>query len=215
MSKPLLSDDHRKNRLKWAKDHLYTDWDLVIFSDETTVYLNQVKGRVWNPPGNKKIVRTVKHPTKVNVWGCFSSRGFGRIICFKENLNAKRMCNIYERALLPTATDHFGPGSTSWKLQEDNDPKHMSKMAKKWREENGVQRIDWPSMSPDINPIENVWHLLKMSLQKRKLTTCRSLTAAIHREWKALPVELAGRLVETMKNRLFEVIEKKGDFILH
>lgn len=215
MSKPLLTEDHMKNRLKWAKDHLSTDWDQVIFSDETTIYLNQVKGRVWNLPGKKKVARTVKHPTKVNVWGCFSSRGFGRIFCFKENLNAKRMCNIYKRALLPTARDQFGPASTSWKLQEDNDPKHTSKLATKWKAENGVQKIDWPSMSPDINPIENVWHLLKMPLRKKKLRNYRSLVAAIHREWKALPVDLAGRLVQTMKNRISEVIENKGDFILH
>ena len=66
----------------------------------------------------------------------------------------------------------FEHGECTWRCFVGN--------AKKWREENGVQRIDWPSMSPDINPIENVWHLLKMSLQKRKLTTCRSLKAAIH-----------------------------------
>jgi transposase len=124
MFKPLLTEDHRKNRLKWAKDHLSTDWNQVIFSDETTVYLNKAKGRVWNLPGKKKVARTVKHPTKVNVWGCFSSKGFGRIICFKENLNAELMCDIYKRGLLPTASDQFGPDSTSWKLQEDNDPKH-------------------------------------------------------------------------------------------
>jgi transposase len=215
MSKPLLSENHRKVRLQWAQDHLATDWDQVIFSDEATVYLNQVKGRVWNPPGNKKVVRTVKHPTKVNVWGCFSSRGFGRIICFKENLDAKLMCDIYKRALLPTARDQFGPESTSWKLQEDNDPKHTSKLAKKWRAENGVQKIDWPAASPDINPIENVWHLLKMQLQKKNRRNYRSLVLAINREWRALPVELAGRLVETMKNRVSEVIERDGDYILH
>jgi transposase len=69
LSKPLLTEVHRKNRLKWARDHKDTNWEQVIFSDETTIRLNSVKGLVWNLPGKKKIVRTVKHPIKVNVWG--------------------------------------------------------------------------------------------------------------------------------------------------
>lgn len=40
----------------------------------------------------RKICRSVKHPAKVNVWGCFSSKGFGRIVCFTGNLNANKMC---------------------------------------------------------------------------------------------------------------------------
>jgi transposase len=130
MSKPLLTEGQRKNRLKWAKRHRLTNWDRVIFSDEMTVYLNRLKRLVWNLPGKKKVIRTVKHPVKVNVWGCFSSKGFGRIMCFKQNLNAKLMCDIYKRGLLPTARDQFGRGSTSWTLLEDNDPKHTSKLAK-------------------------------------------------------------------------------------
>ena len=79
MSKPLLTECHRKNHLRWAQHHKATDWNQVIFSDETTIRLNSVKGLVWNFPEKKKVVRTVKHPIKVNVWGCFSSKGFGRI----------------------------------------------------------------------------------------------------------------------------------------
>ena len=108
MSKPLLTKRHRKNRLRRAQHHIAIDWNQVIFSDETTIRLNSVKGLVWNFPEKKKVVRTVKHPIKVNVWGCFSSKGFGRIICFRQNLDAKFMCGIYKYSLLPTARKHFG-----------------------------------------------------------------------------------------------------------
>jgi transposase len=214
MSKPLLTKHHQERRLKWARDHQNTDWNQVIFCDETTIRLNSVKGMVWNLPGKKKIVRTVKHPIKVNVWGCFSSKGFGRIVCFPQNLDAKLMCSIYRYGLLPTAYKQFGRDSTSWKLQEDNDPKHMSKLATNWKEEKGIERIDWPSMSPDVAPIENVWQLLKMKLRKKNISNYQSLVSAIKREWKALPHELAIKLVDSMKSRIFEVVESHGDFIL-
>jgi hypothetical protein len=70
-------------------------------------------------------------------------------------------------------------------------------------------------MSPDIAPIENVWQLLKMKLRKKKLPTYQSLVSAIKREWKSLSPELAVKLVHSMNNRLSEVIENDGDFILH
>ncbi|CAF2059596.1 unnamed protein product [Rotaria magnacalcarata] len=74
MSKLLLTEHHRQNRLRWAQHHKATDWNQMIFSDETTVRLNSAKGLVWNFPGNKKVVRTVKHPIKVNACGCFPSQ---------------------------------------------------------------------------------------------------------------------------------------------
>ena len=132
------------------------DWKQVIFTDEKTVRLNCVKGMVWNSPGKRKAVRTVKHPVKANVWGCFSSKGFGRVVCFKENLNAELLCDIYKCGLLPKARKQFGHDSVLWKLQEDNDPKRRSKLAVNWKRNNGVHEIYWPSMSPDLAPIENV-----------------------------------------------------------
>ncbi|CAF3368546.1 unnamed protein product [Rotaria socialis] len=169
MSKPLLTERHRQNRLRWAQHHKTTDWNQVIFSDETTVRLNCVKGLVWNFPGKKKVIRTVKHPVKVNVWGCFSSKGFGRIVCFKQNLDAKFMCSIYKWGLLPTAQKQFGHDLTLWQLQEDNDPKHRSKLATNWREEKGIEKIDWPSMSPDLAPIEKCLATPQDEVKKEKV----------------------------------------------
>ena len=87
----------------------------------------------------------MKHSAKVHVYGCFSEEGFGNIYCFTNNLNADLLCTIYETSLLPSAGIFFGKDNHSWSLQEDNDPKHMSKKAQKWRKENQVKRIFWPS----------------------------------------------------------------------
>lgn len=168
LSKPLLNDNHREKRLKWVEDHRTTNWDQLIFTDETTIRLNSAKGFVWNLPGKKRIVRTIKHPIKVNAWGWFSTQEFGRVLCFNENLNDDLMCDIYKYGLLSTAQKQFGHYLTLWKLQEDNDPRHTSELSTNWRMNNNVYKIDWPSMSPDLAPIENVWQLLKMKLRKKK-----------------------------------------------
>ena len=100
-------------------------------------------------------------------------------------------------------------------LQEDNDPKHRSKLAVNWKRNNGVHEIYWPSMSPDLAPIENVWQLLKMNLRRKKIGNYRPLVSAIKRECKSLPSELAVNLVHSMNNRISEVTESHGDFIFH
>ena len=166
--KPLLSERHRSNRLKWAKNHQNYNWDNVVFTDESTFQLYRSNRKVWQFIGRRKVFRTVKHPQKIHVWGCFSASGFGKLICFRNNLDSVFMCKIYEKGLLPSISKLFGQDNIEWILQEDNDPKHRSKICKKWKEEHGVAELPWPSMSPDQNPIENVWQLLKIKISKKK-----------------------------------------------
>ena len=83
----------------------------------------------------------------------FQTVGLVVSICFRENLNADLLCKIHRYCLLPTARNQFGRKSNEWTLQEDNDSKHMSKLANEWRLKHGIYRIQWPSMSPDLNPI--------------------------------------------------------------
>ena len=88
ISKLLLTENHRCDRLRWAQAACNIDWNQVVFSDKTTVRLNSLKRHVWHLLGKRKVVRTVKTPIKVNVWGCFAGSRFGRIYCFRGNLNA-------------------------------------------------------------------------------------------------------------------------------
>jgi hypothetical protein len=201
--------------LQWAKKHNNFDWNKVVFTDESTFLLNQPTRKVWNFPWKKKIIRTVKHPSKVHVWGCFSASGFGDLVCFQKNLNANFMCTIYERGLLPSVDRLFGVDDDSWILQEDNDPKHRSKKAKNWKTENGINELSWPSMSPDQNPIENIWRIMKIKISKKKIRTINGLKAQLVKEWKALPKELAENLVESMKRRTASLIEANGDYTLY
>ena len=118
-------------RLIWAKQHQDFDWNRVILTDKTTFRLNQSLGKMWQLPGQRKIRHTVKYPLNLIVWEAFSSKGFGKIICFSQNLDANFLLQIYENDLLPTAYDQFWRHSSKWILQEDNNPKHMSNVAPK------------------------------------------------------------------------------------
>lgn len=214
-TKPLLTEAHRQKRMTWATTNTDTDWDQVIFTDETTIKLFQHRKKVWRRKGEVKIRPTVKHPLKVHIWGCFSSHGFGRICCFTKNLNAAYLKQIYQKCLLTSARKWFGANPTAWVLQEDNDPKHTSAAATRWREENQVNRMVWPPQSPDLNPIENLWKVLKANVANQHPQNKDALVNSIRRSWKRLPRALAKALVDSMPRRVAQVQEVNGDAILY
>src|SRR5579885_2916391 len=89
------------------------------------------KQRFGKEEEKKIYIRKRKHYPKIHVWGCFSSKGFGQIVLFRENLTSKKLVDIYKQGLLPSIKVFKG---NSRILVEDNDAKHTSKLATSWRE---------------------------------------------------------------------------------
>lgn len=158
----------------------------------------------------KLVVRRVKHPQKIHVWGSFSKNGFGNLVLFTENLNASKMVELYNTGLVPSAEFLF---DGDWTLQEDNDPKHTSKLAKQWKEDNLIDRLEWPANSPDLNPIENIWRIMKIKVAKYHPENLIQLRAAIILSWRSLPKNLAQNLVNSMQPRINKLLEVNGDSI--
>ena len=119
------------------------NWDNVIFTDETSMWGYVSRNRTWTTVDNRLVQRTVKHPIKVHVWGCFSKQGFGRLHLFTENLNAQKMVKNYQKCLLSTAKRWFINKNDEWILQEDNDPKCRSRLnCSNSKREKDVQVLD-------------------------------------------------------------------------
>ncbi|CAF4331666.1 unnamed protein product [Rotaria sp. Silwood2] len=215
LSKPLLTQKHQQDRLQWAKLVRNQDWNNVIATDETTFRLNTIRHMHWQFPGNRTVRRTVKFPLKINVWGCMTAKGFGKIILFKQNLHSHFLCNeIYQNGLLPTARNVFGR-SKNWLLMEDKDPKHRSTFSRDWKAQHDIKQLPWAAFSPDMNPMENLWALLKIKVSMRKPSNIKELIKAIKQEWNLLPKELAENLMFSMKYRIESVIDAAGDYTMY
>lgn len=122
------------------------------------------------------------------------------------------MITLYKKGLLQSAKKLYGPGNNNWVLQEDNDPKHRSRLCSSWKNENNITVLDWPSQSPDANPIENVWSLMKMKLRGKNISSIQQLTRALKRIWSELSLEYAEKLSESCTRRCQAIIDNNGDW---
>ncbi|KAK3553276.1 hypothetical protein QTP86_032764 [Hemibagrus guttatus] len=88
----------------------------------------------------------------IMLWGCFSAKGPGRLIRVKERMNGAMYREILSKNLLPSA--RALKMERGWVFQHDNDPKHTARATKEWLRKKHFKVLEWPSQSPDLNPIE-------------------------------------------------------------
>ena len=125
---------------------------------------------------------TVKHTQKINIWAAFSSMGTFPLCIFSKMLNAELFIKIIEVHLLAEAHVLY---QDAWFLVQDNDPKHTAELTKAWMVENMPnKKIDWPSQSPDINPIENLFAWVKLNLIKRRQKNITKLKEELTALWE-------------------------------
>ena len=186
-------------------------WRKVLFTDETRISIRNdcQKMRVRRKTGERMniVTPTVKHPTSVMLWGSFAAGGPGRIRFLEkgESCNTK----VLNQQVRWSAQKLF-PGGEFY-LQDDGAPCHRSKAVKAFVSAQRWKTLDWPPQSPDLNPIENLWALLKKKIWTTNFSTAIELKARIISVWHHnLDPELLNKLAMSMPDRLRAVIKARG-----
>jgi hypothetical protein len=97
-------------------------------------------------------------------WGCVSVFGAGSLVPIDGSVDSTKYIHILQTHLLPIAKAWYG--DEDWILIQDNAPCHVSVMTRQFLYQKGIHVMPWPSNSPDMNVIENMWQMLKYKLYR-------------------------------------------------
>ena len=126
-------------------------------------------------------------------------------------MDAKQYVEILDQHL-PQSIANLEISEEEAIFQQDNDPKLTSKLAQKWIDSHGIRVMDWPAQSPDLNPIEHLWQLLKRRLHQYPVPPkgVFELWDRVDVEWGKITAEECQNLIESMPRRVWAVIKAKG-----
>ncbi len=101
-------------------------------------------------------------------------------------------------------------GDADFIFQQDLAPAHTAKGTKSWFNDHGVTVLDWPANSPDLNPIENLWGIVKRKMRDTRPNNADELKAAIKATWASIPLQQCHKLITSMPRWIEAVIKAKG-----
>ena len=107
------------------------------------------------------------------------------------------------------SVNKLGMGA-QWIFQHDNDPKHAAGIVTNWLNSNGIQPLKWPPFPSDLNPIEHLWDEIERTMKKEQPKNEKDLKECLTRVWKGIEITVLKNLVDSVPNRLNEVIRMKG-----
>jgi hypothetical protein len=221
--KPLLRPHHIRQRLEFAQKYQHwteEDWARVVWSDESKINRLGSDGRkwVWKRTGAPLTSQHVKPTVKfgggnVMIWGCMTVHGVG----FACKIDGRMDAVLYEEILddlLLESVRYYGMDEEDFIFQQDNDSKHTSKRAKDWFKDHNITLFDWPAQSPDLNPIEHLWVLLKFRLEEYETEpkSIHELWSRIEVEWEKISKEECLNLIKSMPRRIEALLKAKGGY---
>jgi len=220
--KPVLTAVHKQKRLSWAWQYMKTDFQQVVWTDESCVTLNGPNrwARGWMLKGCELWTRVKRQNNGggLMIWaGIVGSTLIGPFrIPQGVKINRLVYCQLLEDKFLPWLDSV--PSSEKEKLifMQDKAPSHAAKFTTEWLGNSGFKSGEnlmiWPPNSPDLNPIEHFWAIIKLKVyaDNQQIKDLETMWKAIQRAAAStLPGEISA-LTKSVDRRLVAVLEANG-----
>ena len=213
----LIREQNKLKRVEFCQKILREGdtFENVVFTDETMIQLKPCHRKSYHKRGEQRRYRAKpKHPVKVFVWGGISKRGATNVVIFTGIMDAERYTAILSAGLLPFVQRKFS--GMVYRFQQDNDPKHTSRRAREFFDQEGINWWRTPPESPDLNPIERVWsHLKKYLTYTIEPKNKQELVDGIKKFWREkLTVNQCKRYIDHIQKVIPVIISKNGEAVV-
>src|SRR5436190_5406982 len=231
--RPWLSARQKEARLKFAQDHIHwtkEDWHYVEFSDEMGIQTGANDNRVyvWRYPEEeyKEDCCAATHKSgfkKIKIWGSMRYESLSSLMILPEKEGeAKFNAREYVKEIMDGELfERWAKGMKELGdilIMEDGAGYHCGAATvrrEQYQTDGGWQGWGpgtWPANSPDLNPLENLWHLLHTNVKKRKPQPMRKadLIEALKEQWAKMDIEMVNTLIDSMPARMQAVIDAEG-----
>ncbi|GFV53834.1 transposable element Tc3 transposase [Trichonephila clavipes] len=100
-------------------------------------------------------------------------------------------------------------------LMDDNARPHRARIVEEYLEDHGLERMEWPARSPDLNPIEHLWDYLgrEVAALNPPPRSLHELKQGLLCVWSSLPIPVSDNLINSMGNRYRQCIQVRGGHI--
>ncbi len=98
--------------------------------------------------------------------------------------------------MLPAADQLYG--DADFIFQQDLAPAHSAKATSNWFKDHGIPVLNCPANSPDLNPIENLWGIVKRKMRYARPNNAEELKSTIRATWALITPEQCHRLIDSM-----------------
>lgn len=216
--RPSLTPANKRSRLSYAREHLDTDWNRIWSYDECHFNLNLSSKDVWF---KETVYRRVAPRRLTNKQDSVSlciavaiSYNRKSAICFlPKNYSPLDLVHVLETELLPSI--HWDPNVRKFRaFLMDNDGRHHNRQVIDCIRAHHLDRIGYmPPNSPDVNPVENLFSVMKNFIRDRLPQNEAELRTAVLDAWEAIDRQQLNSLFDSMSERMQLVIDHDGDRI--
>lgn len=191
---------------------------VIAFSDESRFVIGDDKQWRWIRRGeetpNSKI-STEKFPQSVMIFGVIGVGYKSKLLIVEGSINAQRYIqNCEEINFIEELDEKYG--FLNWVFMQDGATCHTAESSLEYLENLCDVICDWPPNSPDLNPIELLWAIMKKRVavaQRGKEITKQELIEILHTVWEEISQELIDNLCNSFEGRLRLCSEFSGNSI--
>jgi len=181
----------------------------LVFTDECILRAEDNGIHCMVRPGEKPTPRRqARWAATVHVWGAIGV-GFRQLVFLDGMVDADDYQDTLNRFLINPKSTTFVEEERV--LMQDGARPHTAKATMAFLESHGVGVLPWASYSPDWNPIENLWSILKRRMTTTCFDTKEDLEEAVNEAWHSIPQETLDRLAISFPGRLAKTIEVEGE----